>query len=195
MSGQSRMAVVRLCARFGGRLAHRVITTALIVFIFTPQVLIAALSFSGDVILSTGFPSGQAQIGRQFIGSLQLDNGSTFTSGLTQFGTTPTGIGFGMVTGPRTMWTMGSADVGLAGIGRLEIQDGGIVDVMSGLRIGVNTGSHGTVVVDGAGSILQVRGSSLEVGRVQSGELEISAGAIVNAAQTQTIVGPQGRVI
>ena len=202
MFGKSRMAVVRFGDDRGGVLVQRTLVAAWYVLALSPQVLLAGLSFSGDVILNTGFPTAPAQIGRTTVGSLQLDNGSAFSSGLTQFGATPTGIGFGTVAGPRTTWSMGAADVGLAGIGRLDIQGGGIVDVMSVMRIGVNPGSHGTVAVDGPGSTLQIRGK-LDIGGSQSGStpglLQISNGAIVNAVQpavqSQTFTGVQGRVL
>jgi T5SS/PEP-CTERM-associated repeat protein len=135
-------------------------------------------------------------IGRQTVGSLQLDNGSLFTSGQTQFGTTPTGIGTGLVTGFRTSWTMGTTDVGLAGIGRLNIEQGAVAETTR-MAIGVQTGSNGAVRV-GAGSTLQVRGP-LAVGAGgpfgAGGVLEILDGAIVNAALTTNTIGRNGRVL
>ena len=93
-----------------------------------PQIVFAALTFSGDVSLNTGIPNGPVMVGRTTVGSLQLDNGTSFASGPTQFGTNTTGIGTGIVTGPRTTWNMTTTDVGLVGIGRLEIEQGAVVD-------------------------------------------------------------------
>jgi T5SS/PEP-CTERM-associated repeat protein len=172
-------------------------TTLVILLAIGPQVVVAALSFSGDVSLNTGIPTGPVMVGRTTVGSLQLDNGTTFASGQTQFGTTPAGIGTGIVTGPRTTWNMTTADVGLAGIGRLEIEQGAVVDTTR-MTIGGQPSSHGTVIVDGASSTLQVRGpliiSSLgTTGAV--GRLEASNGAIVSAIQSQTTIGRSGRVL
>src|SRR5688572_11793934 len=77
-------------------------TIGVIVLSPVPPDAVAGLSFSGDVILNTGSPNGSVMVGRQSIGSLQLDNGSTFTSGTTQLGLTSTGIGTATVTGSRT---------------------------------------------------------------------------------------------
>jgi T5SS/PEP-CTERM-associated repeat protein len=170
--------------------------TFVIILVIAPQSLFAGLSFSGDVSLNTGIPNAPVMVGRQTVGSLQLDNGTVFTSGPTQFGTTPTGIGTGLVTGFRTMWTMSTTDVGLAGIGRLDIEAGAVVDT-SRMVIGAQPNSNGAVRVRGAGSTLQVRGP-LTVGGVGTlpavGLLEILDGAIANATQTSTTIGRNGRV-
>ena len=158
----------------------------------------AVLSFSGDVVLSTGVPNAQALIGRELVGTVQLDNGSTFSSGPTQIGVGQSGIGFANVVGPRSTWTMGTTDVGFNGLGTLNILDGGVVDVTTGgLRIGTNSSGHGAVVVRGVGSTLLSR-SFLNVGGQGVASLEISDGAIVNASQasgsTTMTIGRQSRV-
>jgi T5SS/PEP-CTERM-associated repeat protein len=154
----------------------------------------AALSFSGDVMLNTAQPQAPASIGTTSIGSLQLDNGSTFSSGTTTFGGSTPGFGTGIVTGPRTYWRMGAADVGMSGIGRLEIQNGGIVETTGPMRVGVNNGAHGTVTVEGNGSTLQVRGP-LTLGSVGGlGQMEINDGAVVNTTAVPTLVARNGRL-
>src|SRR5688572_32161259 len=106
-----------------------------------PQSVFAGLSFSGDVSLNTGIPTSPVMVGRQTVGSLQLDNGTLFTSGPANFGTTPTGIGTGLVTGARTTWNMPSTDVGFQGLGRLDIEDGATIDTMR-LTIGGQPSGH-----------------------------------------------------
>jgi T5SS/PEP-CTERM-associated repeat protein len=136
-------------------------------------------------------------VGRTTVGSLQLDNGTSFASGPTQFGTTPTGIGSGIVTGPRTTWNMTTTDVGMIGVGRLEIEQGAVVDTTR-LTIGGQPSGHGTVSVEGAGSTLQVRGTLMVGGLGSSGavgKIEVANGAIVSAVQTQTTIGRGGRVM
>lgn len=168
---------------------------AVMMVVMSPQLVRAALSFSGDVVLSTGVPNAQALVGRESIGSVQLDNGSTFSSGTTQIGVGQNGVGFATVLGPRSTWTMGSADVGLNGVGTLDIQAGGIDTVTSTMRIGPNVSGYGTVNVAGAGSTLQLNG--LTVGGPSSGvgTLKISDDAIVNANLGSTAIGAQGRVV
>jgi T5SS/PEP-CTERM-associated repeat protein len=159
-----------------------------------PHAAMGGLSFSGDVILNTGSPNGSVFVGRQSIGSLQLDNGTTFTSGLSQLGSNPTGIGTATVTGPRTAWTTTTMDVGLGGIGRLDIEQGAVVDATR-LQIGGQSGAHGEVLVDGPGSTLQVRGPLLVGTPAGVGELAISNGGIVNAVQTPMTNARNGRVV
>ena len=101
----------RLSALLGG-------CAAATMLLLVGQPTFAALSFSGDVKLTTG-DRGAASIGSVSIGSIRLDNGSSFSSSTTTFGGSATGIGTGVVSGPRTYWNMGNVDVGMSGIGRL----------------------------------------------------------------------------
>jgi T5SS/PEP-CTERM-associated repeat protein len=163
----------------------------------SPQLVFAGLSFSGDVSLNTGIPTSPVMIGRQSVGSLQLDNGTSFTSGPVQLGTTPTGIGTALVTGARTTWNMTSADVGMSGVGRLDIENGALVDTTR-VTVGGLPSGNGAVRVEGEGSILQVRGPMIIGGAGLSGaigRLEVSNSAIVNALQTQLTIGRGGRVL
>jgi T5SS/PEP-CTERM-associated repeat protein len=164
--------------------------------VVVPQSAFAAITFSGDVSLNTGIPNSPVMVGRTTVGSIQLDNGTSFTSGPAQFGTTPTGVGRGTVTGDRTSWSTPSMDVGMLGIGQLSIEDGAIVDTMR-LTIGGQSSGHGSVNVDGGGSTLQVRGP-LSIGSQgipgAVGQLEISNNAIANAVQSQTTIGRSGHL-
>jgi T5SS/PEP-CTERM-associated repeat protein len=172
-----------------------ILAAALLVIV--PQSAFAALTFSGDVSLNTGIPNSPVMVGRTTVGSIQLDNGTLFMSGPTQFGTTPTGVGTGVVTGARTTWNMPSTDVGMLGLGRLDIEDGAVVDTMR-LTIGGPSTGHGIVRVDGDGSTLQIRGAAFIGGQGTTGavgRLEVSNDAIVNAIQTQIAIGRNGRLM
>jgi T5SS/PEP-CTERM-associated repeat protein len=84
-------------------------------------------------------------------------------------------------------------DVGVSGIGQLDVELGGVIDTAR-LQIGMQSGAHGKVTVDGPGSTLQVRGP-LSIGSPAGvGELVISNGGIVNAAQTPMTNMRNGRV-
>ncbi|MEX0613393.1 MAG: hypothetical protein WD229_14845 [Pirellulales bacterium] len=116
-------------------------------------------------------------------------------------GAQQSGVGLATVTGAGSQWTLtsgGQADVGASGIGRLEILDGGVVTTtQSGqMRIAANTSSHGTVDVDGQGSLLNMNTLSLGATPTTSGSalLRISNGAIVNSPSSQNQISPQGRV-
>jgi T5SS/PEP-CTERM-associated repeat protein len=170
------------------------VLVALVVLSTVPPDAVAGLSFSGDVILNTGSPTGSVMVGRQTIGSLQIDNGTTFASGTAQLGQASTGIGTATVTGARTSWTATTVDVGLSGIGRLDIEQGGVVDTTR-LQIGLQSGAHGEVLVDGSGSTLQVRGPFSVGSQTGVGELVISNGGVVNAIQTPMTNARNGRVV
>jgi T5SS/PEP-CTERM-associated repeat protein len=125
----------------------------------------ATISFSGDT-----------QIGSQFIvgynsyGTFRIDGGSTYTTPGSQvyLGYQSGGIGIATVTGPGSQWSFtntSSFAVGASGIGRLEVLNGGAViftQSFGGFDIVSNSLAQGTVVVDGAGSILSA--SSMDVG-------------------------------
>jgi T5SS/PEP-CTERM-associated repeat protein len=85
-------------------------------------------------------------------------------------------------------------DVGISGIGSLAIEQGGVVDTMR-LQIGALSGAHGDVLVDGAGSTLQVRGPLSVGSQAGIGELVISDGGVVNAIQTPMTNALNGRVV
>lgn len=76
----------------------------------------------------------------------------------------------------------GSMRVGLSGIGALTLQGGAVTTLPSGLQIGRELGSTGTVTVRDAGTILNT-GDILYTGLSSSGSLNIQGGAKVNAAR------------
>lgn len=160
----------------------------------SPKAVFGAVSFSGDVLFSS-----QVQVGVTGLGTFRIDGGSNYASNGTTMGIQQTGIGFATVTDPGSQWTLAgsSADVGNSGLARLEILNGGLVNITSfgQMRVAVGSSSHGTVVVDGAGSLLNSNGSLLLSGTSGgSALLRISNGAIVNASGSSSQVGPQGRV-
>lgn len=187
----------QLGACTGFCVARLVAIAAAALIALNPQSALAAISFSGDVSLNPGVPNSPVMVGNTSIGSLQIDNGSTLASGQSQIGVQTNGIGYATVMGPHTTWASQAMDVGLNGIGRLDVLQGGIVNVSGQLRVGANSSGNGTLRVDGAGSAVLVNGS-LQVGNLESGAvgtLEIAHGGVVNATQTSSTIGLQSRVL
>lgn len=154
----------------------------------------AAITATGDVLPDPIVPFDDVDVGRDGVGSLVIDGGSTLESNYVNIG--EEGIGFVTVTGPGSMWSNYGGNVGERGVGRMEVLDGAIVDASGpsqGLWIGEDYGGNGTVVVDGPGSVLRVD-APLGVGRYGVGLLQVSGGAIVDVPNGWTEFGAQSRV-
>jgi T5SS/PEP-CTERM-associated repeat protein len=158
---------------------------------------LAAVSFSGDTTVSPQ----QVLVGNSGFGTFRIDGGSTFSSNSMLIGGLQSGVGIATVTGGGSQWNItggGLSDVGSSGIGRLEILDGGIVTATQSaqMRVAVNVFSHGTVIVDGQGSLLSMNNLSIGASSTSSGSalVRISNGGIVNLTSSQTQISPLGRV-
>jgi T5SS/PEP-CTERM-associated repeat protein len=161
---------------------------------------IAAVSISGDTAISTF----EIQAGINSLGTLRIDGGSVYTTGNLRLGVQQNGVGIATVTGAGSQLVLennSNSEIGQNGFGRLEILSGGLVNISGSsgsLRIGSGTGccggpAYGNVVVDGSGSMLLVP-NDLLVGTNGTALLQISNGAIVNAAQSQTQVNSVSRI-
>ncbi len=170
---------------------------AVLGLILNSHAALAAITITGDTLVTPANPNATAQIGIQTVGTLRIDSASMLTSGLTQVGVNPTGIGFATVSGPGSSWNISnSAEVGGAGIGRLNVLDQAVVSIaQSGvLRIGVNSQSDGFVRVSDPGTVLQV-GNQVQVGvNGLSAVLEIDDDAIVDVRNGSVNTSPQGRI-
>jgi T5SS/PEP-CTERM-associated repeat protein len=167
-----------------------------------PSLSIAAITATGDVNPNPPTPGSLVEIGRNDVGMLTIDGGSTLDSNDVEIGLE--GIGYATVRGLGSQWT---SDLGLYvggfGIGRLEILEGAIVtsgfavSPSSGTTVGAPEG-NGTIVVNGLGSILRL-GGPLSVGSDFGGSgfgtLKIVDQAIVDAEpEVITSIGPRGRI-
>jgi T5SS/PEP-CTERM-associated repeat protein len=126
--------------------------------------------------------SGNQYIGRAGAGTLSILSGGTVSSDYAEIGTTAGALGTVNVNGPGSTWSMRvSLDVGVDGIGYLNITNGGQVSVVNNrVTLGYHAGS-GAVLVDGVGSTLDV-GEELVIGGFQgagSGSLTIRNGGHV----------------
>jgi T5SS/PEP-CTERM-associated repeat protein len=158
---------------------------------------LAAVSFSGDVTFNTIGPGATFQIGNQSFGSFRIDGGSVYSSGAVSIGQNQSAFGVVTVTGDGSQWNIsGSADVGSAGMGQLNILDGAIVNLTQFglLQAGVTASGHGTVVVRNPGSILQVTRQLLLGFTGGSASLEIADGGVVNATTGFSKIGSLARV-
>ena len=124
-------------------------------------------------------------------GELQVTAGGQLATKLSFVGYS--GIGTVSVSGQGSSWTATSIDVGLTGTGTLNIQNGGVVTTTGPFSsyIGDQTGSVGTVTVNGTGSTWTTTGSSFTVGGHGKGTLNITAGGkvVANTTGLETRIG------
>jgi outer membrane autotransporter protein len=136
--------------------------------------------------------------------SLTVQNGSSLTSPITQFGAAVGSTSVATVTGSGTTWTMSIASVGLSGTGTLNITDGaaatstnlivgllgvGTLNITSGGQFTPNgtttIGSQGTgaATISGPGSLLFSAGN-VTVGAfgTATGTMTVEDGGMVRAA-------------
>ncbi|MEO1496412.1 MAG: hypothetical protein AAFV43_04600 [Planctomycetota bacterium] len=160
---------------------------------------------SGGSTAEPAFQVGRSGEGYAVVsGGARIDVSST--SGDISIGDNATGVGFLRVTGTNSLVTIGDdLFVGNAGVARLEILDGGLMQFtdagLSGLGnkdtiIGVAEGSVGEVYVDGSRSRFRT-GEDLTVGGSGHGLLSITGGAVVQADNDESssvLVGPKGRI-
>jgi T5SS/PEP-CTERM-associated repeat protein len=176
---------------------------ATVILVQFPLPVRAAVSITGDTTLGPQ----QVIVGNTGFGTLRIDGGSIYnnpTSSQSTIGSQSAGNGIATVTGLGSQWNFPSSStslvVGQSGVGRLEILAGGVVAFSNfgGVAIATSSSSHGTVIVDGNGSTLQLA-SSLQLGGTSptsggNGLLRISNGAIVNSSSSTSTISASGRV-
>lgn len=178
------------------RSIHRQVAIVVLVGLASSEAAFGAVSISGDVSLNLGAIGAPVQIGNQTMGSLRVDDGSVIFTGSATMGQNTPGFGTATVTGSGSQWNVtGAMDVGGSGIGRLNILDGAVVNLSQGgtFRVATSQTGHGTVVVDGFGSVLQVAQLFLGTNGGRA-TLQIGDGAVVNASASTAQIGTQGRV-
>jgi T5SS/PEP-CTERM-associated repeat protein len=151
----------------------------------------AATTATGDVTPQPITPNSSPTIGNQGIGSVQIDSGSTLTSGSVNIAQSTSAIGTATVTSAGSAWTTSSMNVGNNGLGRLTVSSGAVVSIGgSGLNIGQSNLSTGTVTIQNTGTVLQLTGP-LNIGNTGVGLLQIADNAIVNVPNNSTQIGAQ----
>jgi outer membrane autotransporter protein len=122
----------------------------------------------------------QLAIGWSGTGEMTISDGGAVSNSYGFIGARAGGSGTVTVTGPGSTWTNSDQLIlGLeASTGTLTIANGGTVINTSG-RIGLDTGSNGTVTVTGANSTLTDNGTILRVGANGTGTLTVADGGLV----------------
>ncbi|MBN1910690.1 MAG: PEP-CTERM sorting domain-containing protein [Pirellulales bacterium] len=124
---------------------------------------------------------GSIYLGHSGTGTIDIRDGGTVTSQRTYLGYDDDGFGSVTVSGNGSLWTVnGYLDVGYFGEGKLVVSEGGAVAVDDHpTSIGSVSGSHGAVVVRGAGSTWTSE-DSIRIGMNGDGTLTIADGGAVS---------------
>lgn len=146
------------------------------------------------------------EIGYNGTGNLLIQNGGTISNQYTIIGDSTSSVGIVTVTGSGALLTSSTSSttsngivyVGGNGTGTLNVTNGGDV-LTETMWVGYNSGSTGTVKIDGAGSNLTVSGNFC-VGQSGTGTMTLSGGAKAYSASTTYatwiggLAGSQGTV-
>jgi T5SS/PEP-CTERM-associated repeat protein len=132
------------------------------------------------------------EIGTAGTGTLSITNGSKLDIGNGYVGIHAGSNGSVTVSGDGSEWlNRFSLAVGVLGVGKLAVQDGGAVGSEGGVRIGDGLGSNGLIYVTGAGSTFTVFDDAsfpiFLVGNAGLGALIIQAGGSVDSASIASI--------
>jgi T5SS/PEP-CTERM-associated repeat protein len=161
-----------------------------------PAAAMAAVTATGDFNPNPLVDGESLSIGFNAYGTFRIDGGSSFESNFVEAGDEPSGFGVATVTDPGSKWTFFGGTFGDRGYGRLEILNGGVVEIPNAniLAFGGNSGNgRGTAIVDGDGSLLHVY-APLQIGTSGAGTMRIADGAIVNVPEYETTIGNRGRI-
>ncbi|TLD69639.1 autotransporter domain-containing protein [Phragmitibacter flavus] len=132
---------------------------------------------NGDMVLSD--VNSEAQL-------VLLDGAEVSTTGFAVIGRGADSDGLVRVEGLNSEWTIGGyLGVGDAGVGQLNVKDGGFVSA-AGTTVGVQAGGDGGILVQGATSSMEV--TDLTVGLAGAGEVSIVDEAAM-AASGNVLVG------
>jgi fibronectin-binding autotransporter adhesin len=126
-------------------------------------------------------------VGNSGSGSLRVAAGGQVSNNSAYLGYNSGSTGTATITGTGATWTNSSRlYVGNSGSGALRVEAGGEVSNSGVGYLGDSTGATGTATITGAGS-KWTNSSALYVGRLGSGSLTITTGALVGVGGTLTI--------
>ncbi len=135
---------------------------------------------------STWTNSSSLRVGCSGNGTLNITDGGAVSSGPGYIGDSSDGTGVVIVDGAGSTWTNEYLRVGRSGNGTLNITNGGAVSSGSGVIGFAGYAAFGEITVDGANSIW-TNSSSLRVGFLGDGTLNITGGGLVSVAGTLAI--------
>jgi T5SS/PEP-CTERM-associated repeat protein len=172
------------------------------------------VSGAGSTIQIIG-DTGILNVGRSGVGTLNVNAGGSIT-GVTfmTVGRDATGDGTAIIDGATSSISLSGADdsgqgafltVGREGTGTLNVLNGASVTIdggsgsLTGFQAGRETGSDGTIVVDGAGSSITISSTLTDftagiivIGRLGHGSLDITnGGTVTNEATGVMLIGPR----
>lgn len=166
------------------------IAAVLLMFAVLSSPARAEFTYSGNVYPAdpaTWISGADSYVGFTSDGSLTVSGGSTLSSLHTILGFYSGVTGTAIVTGSGSSWAMGSQlNVGFFGNGALNITNGGAVTTGGAATLGVESGSSGTVTVDGSGSAWTVN-STLSLGTAGTGTVNILNGSSVTTTGITTV--------
>lgn len=144
------------------------------------------------LIPSSGAVANTLTVGRAGAGALSVGSGGSLSSTLGLIGDATGALGEVTLDGAGSSWDVAAGViVGRSGQGTLSVRNGGVLSIPEGFDpavtylengdsfVGFSAGRNGSVVLDGAGSVWN-NGKNLFVGRLGSGSLLISGGALVS---------------
>jgi T5SS/PEP-CTERM-associated repeat protein len=137
------------------------------------------------VINGGALSSSYVYVGGSGSGALNVAAGGSIGSSYVYLGYNSGSSGTATVDGTGSTWTSSQLSVGSSGNGTLNITGGGSVSIASNSyisSIGGNSGSSGTVTVDGPGSTWTDGSRGLYVGYSGNGTLNITNGGLVAVA-------------
>ncbi len=140
---------------------------------------VSVLGLNSELTVS----SGDTIVGDWGWGSLTVEEGATLANnmGWGLVGVMPGASGEVLVSDPGSTWTIASGHlvVGDAAYGHLTIRNGGQVFVNGDVHAGRSEQGYGTIVVSGAGSVLDASGHEVILGDLEFGQMYVAEGAQV----------------
>ena len=153
----------------------------------------------GDVTVSGAGSTLEApwlKVGIEGSGTMQVDSGASVTGDNCRVGAGASSIGAMDVLGPDSSLTLTyEVRIGDLGDGTLNVTNGAQVKTLDPggwIKAGAAEGSHGEILVDGGGSLLDAEAAPILVGGGGQGSLTITNGAQVHSGGDPSLFVAQG---
>ncbi len=131
-------------------------------------------------------------VGREGTGSLRVEDGAAWIAPGVTIATHPGSQGVVTVSGSGSSWTQETSQanrIGARGLGRLEVLDGGLAQMMGDTTLGTETSAaEGEVLVSGSGSALSSTGP-ITIGVAGVGRMAVTNGGVITAPTIDVSTG------